>query len=100
MILEHGVSGGAVAAGLHQVAFYAEAPWVDLRRAPPDAPLLPYLRRHGVRYLVLDEDEQRTLFERDLAAPAGLLLLHQERALGHTAWVYELLQAAPAQILE
>ncbi len=57
-----------------------------------------YLRRQGVRYLVLDEDEQRTLFGRDLAAPAGLLLLHEERTLGNAAWVYELL--APAQSLE
>ncbi|MEE8313817.1 MAG: glycosyltransferase family 39 protein, partial [Myxococcota bacterium] len=99
-ILEHGVSGEAVAAGKHRVAFYAEAPWVDPRRAPRDEPLLPYLRRQGVRYLVLDEDEQRTLFERDLAAPAGLRLLHEERANGYAAWVYELLQAAPAQSLE
>lgn len=99
-ILEHGVSGEAVAAGKHRVAFYAEAPWVDPRRAPRDEPLLPYLRRQGVRYLVLDEDEQRTLFERDLAAPADLHLLHEERANGYAAWVYELLQAAPAQSLE
>ncbi len=99
-LLEHGISGEAVAAYKRRVAFYAEAPWVNPLGAPRDAPLLPYFRRQGVRYLVLDEDEQRALLEREPTVPASLRLLHEERAHGYAAFVYELLPAAPAQSLE
>ncbi len=96
---EHGTSG-AVAAGKHRVAFYADAPFVNPWRAPRDAALLTYLQRHSVRYLVVDEDENRTLLERTSGEPSGLVLLHKEEAKGHAAFVYELVPAGPSQILE
>jgi 4-amino-4-deoxy-L-arabinose transferase-like glycosyltransferase len=94
-----GTKGHGVAAGKHRVAFYADAPWVDLRSAPANA-LLPYLLERDARYLVVDEDENSRLLERTPYDPARLLLLHTEEAHGHTALVYDLVPPASSQILE
>ena len=96
---EQGTSG-AVAAGKRRVAFYADAPFVNPWRAPGDAPLLTYLQRRSVRYLIVDEDENRVLLERTSGEPSGLVLLHEEEANGHATFVYELVPPGPSQILE
>ena len=96
---ERGTSGAPVAAGKHRVAFYAEAPFVNFPRAPTDSALLPDLRSSDVRYLVLDEGENRVLLASTDDAASVLRLLHRDEAHGHTAFVYELLPTSP-QICE
>ena len=97
---ETSTSGAAVAAGKHRIAFYAEAPFVNLAHLPADTTLLPRLRRSGVRYLVLDEDEHQSLLASTTDPETAVRLLHQEEAHGHAAFVYELLPPTSTQILE
>ena len=72
---------------------------MNLSRAPTDGALLPHLRSSGVRYLVLDEGENRVLLASTNDAVSDLRLLHLEEAHGHAAFVYELLPTS-TQILE
>jgi hypothetical protein len=83
------VDGEAVAAVKQRVAYYAGAPFVDLRRTPHTELLLPYLRREHVRYVIVDVDEREELdrlveHERD-----AVQLRHEERDARSSAFVYE-----------
>jgi len=82
--------GEAVAAVKRRNAYYAGAPYVDLRRTPHEALFLPYLRRERVRYAIVGEGE-RAVFERLIAgAPDAPKLVHTERDDGEVAFVYEI----------
>lgn len=90
-IAAHGAlaAGEAVASVKQRVAYYADAPHVDLRRAPHAELLLPYLRRERARYVVVDDEERLefdTLVERERDA---VQLRHTETGDGHGAFVYE-----------
>ncbi|HXX49384.1 MAG TPA: glycosyltransferase family 39 protein [Myxococcota bacterium] len=82
--------GEAVASVKQRVAYYAGAPYVDLRRAPHPALLLPYLRRDHVRFVVVDARERSELLALTRSEPDALELRHQESLGRHEAFVYEL----------
>jgi 4-amino-4-deoxy-L-arabinose transferase-like glycosyltransferase len=79
----------AVGAVKQRVGYYAGARFVDLRHAPHDALLIPFLKRERARYVVVD-DSERTELERMLAgAPGAVRLVHEERVGRDAAFVYE-----------
>jgi len=86
--------GEAVASVKQRVAYYAGARYVDLRRAPHPALLLPYLRRDRVRFVVVDARERAELLELTHAEPDALELRHEETLGRHAAFVYEIRAAA------
>jgi len=81
--------GEGVAAVKQRVAYYARSPFVDLRRAPHPALLLPYLRRERARYVIVDERERAVLDALVAEQRDAVELRHEERASGHDAFVYE-----------
>ena len=79
----------AVAAIKQRVGYYANARFVDLRRAPHEALMLAFLRRERARYVVVDESE-RTELLRMLGGDADSLApVHEERLGDDVAFVYE-----------
>ncbi|MGH7291649.1 MAG: hypothetical protein ACREJT_10595, partial [Myxococcota bacterium] len=89
-----GAEGGlapedAVAAVKQRVAYYAGSRFVDLRRAPHPALLLPYLRRERARYVIVDERERAVLDSLVTQERDAVVLRHEERSDGHDAFVYE-----------
>ena len=82
--------GETVAAVKQRVGWYANAPFVDLRRAPHPALLLPFLRRERVRYVVVDAREREELLQLAHGEPDALLLRHTEVEGRHEAYVFEL----------
>jgi hypothetical protein len=82
--------GDAVAAVKRRVAWYAGAPFVDLRRVPHPALLLPYLHRERARFAIVDDEERATLLELLADQPDAARLLHTERDDSDAAFVYEI----------
>jgi hypothetical protein len=78
----------AVAAIKQRVGYYANARFVDLRRAPHEALLLAFLRRERARYVVVDESE-RTELLRMLGPDAAALAPVHEGAGDDVAFVFE-----------
>lgn len=78
-----------VAAVKQRVSYYAGAPFVDLRRAPHPALLLPYLRRERARYVIVDERERAVLDSLVGEERDAVQLRHEELGDGHGAFVYE-----------
>jgi hypothetical protein len=90
-IAAHGAlaPGEAVASVKQRVAYYADAPHVDLRRAPHTELLLAYLRREHARYVVVD-DEERVEFDALVEGERDAVKLrHTEQGDGYGAFVYE-----------
>lgn len=79
----------AVAAIKQRVGYYAQARFVDLRRAPHEALLLPFLRRERARYVVVDESERAELLRMLGADSAALAPVHEEREGEDVAFVFE-----------
>ncbi len=76
-----------VAAVKQRVAFYADAPFADLRLAPGGTELLPSLRAAGARWLVVDSEEDAVL---EALAGGALERVHREEVRGEVAYVYAL----------
>lgn len=82
---EQGLARGPVAADKVRVAYYADAPFVSLRDAR--APLLPWLRERGARYVITDTEalsEEPALG----AGAAELELIHEVAGGGGVARVF------------
>jgi len=79
----------AVAAIKQRVGYYAQARFVDLRRAPHEALLLPFLRRERARYVVVDESERTELLRMLGADATALAPVHEEREGEDAAFVFE-----------
>jgi hypothetical protein len=79
----------AVAAIKQRVGYYANARFVDLRRAPHEALLLAFLRRERARYVVVDESERAELLRMLGPDAAALAPVHEERAGEDVAFVFE-----------
>jgi dolichyl-phosphate-mannose-protein mannosyltransferase len=80
----------AVAAIKRRDGYYANARFVDLRRAPHPDLLIEYLRREHVRYVIVDGRERKQLMNMIRATPDALELRHHEALLKEEAFVFEL----------
>ena len=79
----------AVGAIKQRVGYYAGARFVDLRRAPHEALLVPFLERERARYVIVDAGERPKLEAMLAGTPDALRLVHEEHAGRHAAYVYE-----------
>jgi hypothetical protein len=79
---------GPVAARRLRVAYYADAPYVELPERPRNWIVLE-LRRYGARYVIVDEEKMEIYPGLREAVPRGLRPLHQVRAGGRVASVFE-----------
>jgi hypothetical protein len=81
-----------VAAHRRRVAYYAGARYHPLPSRFGDG-VVEALRARGVRYVILEEEREEILL-RDAPAP-GLRPIHESRAGGHVARIYELVSPSP-----
>jgi hypothetical protein len=86
---EQGGAGGPVAAHRRRVAYYAGARYHPLPKRF-EAGVVGALRARGVRYLVLDADREESIPGLHEPAALGLRPVHESRAGGRRARVYEL----------
>jgi dolichyl-phosphate-mannose-protein mannosyltransferase len=86
----HLEQGQAIASIKRRVGYYANAPFVDLRRTPHPALVLEFLRRERVRYVIVDPKERDELMRLTAAEPSAFTLRQSEGKGKDEAFVYEL----------
>ena len=87
---------GPVATRKRRVAYYAELPFVQLRDKPLQR-FVHYLDTHGVKYVIVNEDDTADYEGLEPLLGTWLEPLHEVRVEGETAWVFHYEPAHHAQ---